>query len=289
MRSISFVTSLLLVFGMVFLPTPSKADFSIVVSISPPALPVYVQPQAPAPNYIWAPGYWAYDSFFADYYWVPGTWVVAPTPGYLWTPGYWYWNSGQYVYSDGYWGEHIGFYGGINYGHGYGGNGFSGGGWSNGTFVNRTVNETNITNVTNITNNMTSVNGGPGGINAKPTFAEQAAMSERHIPATAQQNKQVQAARNNPTLRASANHGHPAIAATARPGVFKGRGVVSARQTGAAYSKTKRPVKSRAPRSNQRMSHVQTKAKVKKHIVKKNKPKTPPPDVVNKANGGSGN
>jgi hypothetical protein len=35
-------------------------------------------------------------------------------------------------------------------------------------------------------------------------------------------------ARNDHSLLASVNHGHPAIAATPRPGVFKGEGVVGA-------------------------------------------------------------
>ncbi len=265
-------------------PTPQVT----VVTIPPPALPVYVQPDPPDSNYIWTPGYWRYDYFFQDYYWVPGTWVLAPTPGYLWTPGYWGWSRGHFVFNDGYWGVHIGFYGGINYGHGYGGRGFSGGGWNNGTFVNRRVNETNIT--INITNNNSSFNGGAGGVQAQPTSQERAAMHERHVPATAEQKIQVQAARKNPALRASANHGKPAIAATARPGVFKGKGVVAAKRAGAFYNKTK-PRKSGASRNiksatmtkhvaamhqNKNQTHPQTKAKAKVKPKAKAKPKAKP-------------
>lgn len=188
------------------LPIPAVTTIEYV-TVPPPALPVYVPPEAPDFNYVWAPGYWAYDSFWEDYYWVPGTWVMAPHPGLLWTPGYWYWRGGYFIFSGGYWGRHIGFYGGINYGHGYRGMGHA------------------------------SFNGGPGGINAQPTFAQQAAMKEKHFPATAQQRLHVQGARNNPVLRASLNHGRPAIAATSRPGVFKGRGVVAAKLAGAPYKK----------------------------------------------------
>ena len=53
----------------------------------PPELPVYEQPVAPGPNYIWTPGYWDYAPI--GYYWVPGVWVAAPYPGALWTPCYW--------------------------------------------------------------------------------------------------------------------------------------------------------------------------------------------------------
>src|SRR5262249_20289954 len=76
-------------------------------------------------GYIWTPGYWAYgdDGFF----WVPGTWVLIPEPGLLWTPGYWGWDDGGfYVFHDGYWGLHVGFYGGIDYGFGYVGFGYQG-------------------------------------------------------------------------------------------------------------------------------------------------------------------
>jgi len=251
----------------------APAGTSVTVTIPPPALPVYVQPDPPAPDYIWTPGYWAYNSFWQDYYWVPGTWVT-PRPGLLWTPGYWGWSSGAYIFNEGYWGPHVGFYGGINYGWGYGGHGFSGGSWNNGAFVNVRINfghrgggwnnanggssssgegwkngasnntsSSNVSNVTNITNNTTnntsSFNGGPGGTQAKPTPEERVAMKEKHIPATAQQKMQVRTAMKNPALRASANHGRPAIAATARPGVFKGKGVVAAKKAGAFYNKTK--------------------------------------------------
>ena len=69
----------------------------------------------------------------------------------LWTPGYWGVVSGVYLFHRGYWGPHVGFYGGIAYGHGYGGQGYEGGQWQNGQFFyNRSVN--NIGNNTHITN-----------------------------------------------------------------------------------------------------------------------------------------
>jgi hypothetical protein len=55
------------------------------------------------------------------YYWVPGTWILPPEAGLLWTPGYWESEEGVYVFHVGYWGPHIGFYGGVNYGFGYDG------------------------------------------------------------------------------------------------------------------------------------------------------------------------
>src|SRR5580658_5056286 len=116
------------------LPATAIAHIGIGVSITlaPPALPVYEQPEVPGPGYLWTPGYWAWDA--GDYYWVPGTWIQAPQAGYLWTPGYWGWGDGAYLWHGGYWGEHMGFYGGVNYGFGYGGSGYEGGHWDHGNF-----------------------------------------------------------------------------------------------------------------------------------------------------------
>ena len=121
--------------------------------IGPPALPVYEQPLCPGDGYLWTPGYWAYDYDVSDYYWVPGTWVMAPEIGFLWTPAYWGWGGDGFVFYDGYWGPHIGFYGGINYGFGYFGVGFEGGRWDNGHFFyNRSVNNVNINEIHNVYN-----------------------------------------------------------------------------------------------------------------------------------------
>ena len=215
------------------MPATSHAQFSIGISINiePPALPVYVQPPCPQPNYMWTPGYWAWDGV-GDYYWVPGTWVLAPQPGYLWTPGYWGWgDGGVYVFHGGYWGTQVGFYGGVNYGFGYGGGGFAGGEWRGGVFayntaavsVNTTVirttyiNNTVINNTTINNTTHTSFNGGPSGVSAKPTAQQQAFASEKHLPATSAQQQHEQVAKQDKSNFASANHGVPAHAAVARP------------------------------------------------------------------------
>jgi hypothetical protein len=240
---------------------------TVYITIAPPALPFYEQPEPPAPDYIWAPGYWAHDRFFGDYYWVPGTWVRAPSAGLLWTPGYWYWREGHFVFSDGYWGIHIGFYGGINYGHGYEGRGFSGGGWHNGVFHNKRING-------DANRDSSGFNGGPGGTKFRPTDEEKAFMKEKHVPATNEQKKHVQGARQNPSLRASANHGKPVIAATSKPGVFKGKGVVAAKQAGAFYNKTRAVNPKRAAASH----GLAPKPAAKKLIVKKPQPHAPAAD-----------
>jgi hypothetical protein len=247
MRMAPFFRSLL--FAVVLL-TMSAASFGqigigISVNFGPPALPVYEQPPCPAVGYIWTPGYWAYDEEAGDYYWVPGTWVLAPQVGFLWTPGWWGWGDSAFFFHEGYWGPHVGFYGGISYGFGYFGHGYEGGRWENGQFFyNRSVNNVNITNIHNVYNttvinnttvNRVSYNGGNGGITERPRPEEAAAERERHIAPVAAQNQHVQAARAIPELRASANHGKPPVAATARPAEFKGPGAVPAKDAGAPY------------------------------------------------------
>ena len=250
--------SRLLLFSLVILAlsTASFAQIGISVSFGPPALPVYTQPLCPAPGYLWVPGYWAWDPDFGDYYWVPGTWVLAPQVGYLWTPPWWGWSGGAYVFNAGYWGPTVGFYGGISYGFGYFGHGYEGGRWNNGQFYyNRSVNNINVTNIRNVYNvtvvnnnvNHVSYNGGPGGIEARPTAAEQAAERQQHIPPVEAQTQQVRAAAANQQLRASVNQGRPPIAATPKPGAFSGQGVVQAKAAGAPYHP---PAKGAAPEAN---------------------------------------
>src|SRR5262249_3225939 len=219
------IFGLLVLAGIAGVPAAS-AQVAVSITVAPPALPVYVQPPIPAPGYIWTPGYWAYGD--DGYYWVPGTWVQPPAVGLLWTPGYWGWNNGIYAWNAGYWGPRVGYYGGINYGFGYVGTGFAGGYWSGGVFnYNRTVNNFgNVTiantysktvinnNVTNVTN--VSYNGGTGGTTATPTAQELAAAKEQHTAPTAMQTQHQTAASTNKALLASANNGHPAIAATSK-------------------------------------------------------------------------
>ncbi len=227
----------------VFLPAMAMAQISVEISanVPPPELPVYDQPQIPADGYLWTPGYWAWSDDYQDYYWVPGTWVLAPQPDYLWTPGYWEMQGAVFYWHPGYWGPQVGFYGGVNYGYGYGGNGYEGGYWQRGRlYYNRNVNNVgnvNITNVynktviNNITINRVSYNGG-NGIHAQPTAAQLAASRGPHIGATPAQRQHMAMAVSQPALRAGQNQGRPPIAATAKPGAFSGAGVVRAKQPG---------------------------------------------------------
>jgi hypothetical protein len=236
-------------FFMTVISWPSVAQVDITVSFGPPPLPVYVQPPCPDDGYLWTPGYWAYDNYFG-YYWVPGTWVQAPHPGLLWTPGWWEWSEGAFLFHDGYWAPHVGFYGGINYGFGFFGDGYVGGRWDGDRFYyNRAVSNINVTNIhnvynTTIVNNVTvnhiSFNGGKGGVEARPTHEQEEIAQQHHIAPQPAQLRHLQLARANPQLRAEVNHGKPAVAATARPAEFTGSHVVAAREAGGTYQAPER-------------------------------------------------
>ncbi|MHB1023591.1 MAG: YXWGXW repeat-containing protein [Acidobacteriaceae bacterium] len=227
-----FLSLALLIIPTTLLPTASSAQVIISVSIAPPMLPIYTQPYCPGPDYIWIPGYWAYGP--DGYYWVPGTWVLAPEPGLLWTPGYWGWSGIAFIWHPGYWGPQVGFYGGVYYGFGYNGYGYDGGYWRNSHFFyNRAVNRIRAGTIRNVYDrpvnirrgNRVSYNGGRGGINMRPTSRDLAAERQRRFEATPVQVQHREAARNQRELRMSVNRGRPPIAATQRPGEFRGREV----------------------------------------------------------------
>lgn len=224
MRCFVSFRHLLLLAVLCALPAASFAQISVGVAIhiGPPVLPVYAQPPCPVAGYLWTPGYWAYGP--AGYYWVPGVWVAPPHPGLLWTPGYWGFVGGAYAWHAGYWGPHVGFYGGINYGFGYGGVGFVGGEWRGGVFAYNTavvnVDRTVVRNVyvdrTVIRNNAVvnhySFNG-DGGVRAMPTAEERVAMHEQHFQPTSDQFVHEHMAGQDRNQWASENHGNPHDAA----------------------------------------------------------------------------
>ena len=190
----------------------------------PPPLPDYDQPEAPGPDYIWTPGYWNYAN--TGYYWVPGAWVFAPYTGALWTPGYWGFYNGRYLWHRGYWGPHIGFYGGVNYGHGYTGVGYVGGYWDNDSFrYNTAVTRVNPAAIHNtyshrvrvFTNRRISYNGGHGGISTRPLTAERVASRyEHHMAPLPVQTSHREQARKDRSQWVSQNHGHPRTTAASQ-------------------------------------------------------------------------
>jgi hypothetical protein len=203
----------------------------ISVHVAPPALPVYEQPPLPAPGYLWTPGYWSYGD--AGYYWVPGVWVQPPRVGVLWTPGYWGFAGGIYGWHAGYWGPHIGFYGGVNYGFGYGGVGFVGGEWRGGAFAYNSAvanfggvhvtnvyeNRTIVTQNTILNNEHVSFNGGAG-IQARASETELRAANEEHIQPTANQVQHENFAARDRSQLASVNHGTPGTPAASNMNAY---------------------------------------------------------------------
>jgi WXXGXW repeat (2 copies) len=217
MKLRSFV---LAAFLFVSLPLASSyAQVGISVNFAPPVLPVYEQPPCPVAGYIWTPGYWAWGDW--DYYWVPGVWVPPPSVGLLWTPPWWGWNNGVYVFNQGYWGPTVGFYGGINYGHGYFGDGYWGGRWEGNVFrYNTAVTRVNTKVVHNtfvdrsvvnkqVNRNRASFNG-PNGVKAEANAEQKAAaQNARKMPPTSQQLARQEAASKDRNLQASVNKGQP--------------------------------------------------------------------------------
>jgi hypothetical protein len=209
------------------------ADADLSAADAPPALLNYEQTPCPDDGYLWTPGYWGWRG--GGYYWVPGAWVQPPQAGVLWTPGYWAFAGRIYVFHAGYWGPHIGYYGGINYGYGYYGSGFVGGRWVHNSFaynkavsnidarvINNTYSERAVDNAARKT---VSYNGGPGGATATPTAEERAAAAEPRMAATPRQRQIVLQSANNPELMARTNSVHPVIAVAKSPAVVKPAGV----------------------------------------------------------------
>jgi hypothetical protein len=231
MRILQASRALVLAAAVALVPAVSHAGIFVSIGIgAPPPLPVYVQPELPAPGYIWTPGYWAYDED-GGYYWVPGAWVLAPYPGALWTPGYWAFEDEGYGWNPGYWGLHVGFYGGVNYGCGYFGHGFEGGYWDHDRyFYNRSVTQITNVNVVNVYNrtvinnyndaNRVSFNGGRGGVQVRPSPQELAYTREQHTAALPAQRQNEQHAIENRQQFAAVNHGRPPVAVRAEPVAF---------------------------------------------------------------------
>ena len=215
----------------------AQIDVSINVGTPPPPLPIYDQPPLPGYGFLWMPGYWSWDDGIGDYFWVPGTWVAPPRPGLLWTPPYWGWSRGRYLFYNGYWAPEVGYYGGINYGYGYTSAGFFGGEWRGGRyFYNRdaiNIGSARIATVfsrpisRNLAGNRFSFNG-PGGAVIRPTPRQLVVAREAHVAPTPLQLQHRLLARDDPALRARANHGRPAIGATPRAAIYRGPGIVGA-------------------------------------------------------------
>ena len=217
-------SSVALSFVAMLLPALATARIALVVTLAPPELPVYAQPAVPEDGMLWTPGYWQYGP--DGYYWVPGAWMMPPLIGLLWTPGYWRWSDRGYLWNDGYWSREIGYYGGINYGHGYVGNGYQGGYWDGVRFFyNCSVNNVVQGAVHNVYSRAvespncgrrTSFNGGTGGTSTRPSTVQIGQAHEARQGPTPAQSAHRSAASHDRTMLATESAGHP-------PGVVAAR------------------------------------------------------------------
>ena len=115
MRAKHLLLCLLISAGALAAPVASFADshvsFGIGITVGPPAPPVVVAPapMAPAPGYVWAPGYYAWNGY--QYIWVTGRWIE-PRPGFVWVPDRWEHRGPYWHRVDGHWRHE-------HYAHGY--------------------------------------------------------------------------------------------------------------------------------------------------------------------------
>jgi hypothetical protein len=85
-------------------PVNLQDQEGLVAPVEPPAkideTPPVDRPQGD--QYVWVPGYWAWDQDRNGYIWVSACWRAAP-PGTYWVPGYWARTTGGWVWVAGFW------------------------------------------------------------------------------------------------------------------------------------------------------------------------------------------
>ena len=142
--------------------------------------------------------------------------------------------GGLYGWHGGYWGPHVGFYGGVNYGFGFGGVGFVGGEWRGGVFAyNSAVANFGSVHVTNVYENRTdryakhhcelttmSASTAKAVLRRVPRAGELQAEHEQHSKPrrnqTQHMNFAARTARNSPSV----NHGAPGTPAASNPKAY---------------------------------------------------------------------
>ncbi len=274
--------------------TQAHAGVFISVGFGPPVLPVYAQPICPQPGLMWTPGYWAYGP--DGYYWVPGAWVPAPYVGALWTPPYWGFENSLYVFHPGYWGSHVGYYGGINYGFGYGGIGFAGGMWRGGIFAYNTaimrvgsggawgnrvyMDRGAVDRGYFARGSRVAFNGGPNGIRYRPSTQERSYMNERHVSPTSFQQQHEVGARNDRGSYAKANGGRPQNLVAQRPLQREDHAAPTARPGGGNMNRpnggASRPAQQTRPTYNQQQRPEGRPTQTQQRPVQQQRPESRP-------------
>src|SRR5450631_4165541 len=73
----------------------------VYVRVGPPTPIVEARLVAPGPDYIWTPGYHAWNG--AVYAWVPGRWTLPPRPRAVWVPAHWVRERRGWYFEEGHW------------------------------------------------------------------------------------------------------------------------------------------------------------------------------------------
>jgi WXXGXW repeat (2 copies) len=78
-------------------------ETEVVVAGPPPAPPavVEVRPAPPAVDFVWVPGFWAWEA--RGWHWRAGTWVRPPHPGLVWYNPHYVYRGGRHVWVTGGW------------------------------------------------------------------------------------------------------------------------------------------------------------------------------------------
>jgi hypothetical protein len=74
---------------------------SVVAPGAPPPTKIEDVPIAPNGDYVWTPGYWAWNGTWV---WVSGRYTLRPYPTARWTPGHWERRDRRYFWIEGRWG-----------------------------------------------------------------------------------------------------------------------------------------------------------------------------------------
>jgi|GEM_PF-592390 len=85
-------------------PVNFQVEAGLIVQSQPPEFIQEVPPiQRPVGgNYVWIPGYWAWEPDRNNYIWTSACWRIAP-PNCSWVPGYWIQVSGGWQWVAGFW------------------------------------------------------------------------------------------------------------------------------------------------------------------------------------------
>jgi hypothetical protein len=86
-------------------PDPRGYEDEVATEQAPPPPMEEPVPLAPAPNYVWAPGYWYWVGY--QYTWVPGRWLT-PHPGYFYVGPRWNYVGSRWAFRVGGWSVSVG-------------------------------------------------------------------------------------------------------------------------------------------------------------------------------------